>query len=237
MESVLARCQELLGYTFSDPDLLAQALTHPSSESAEVDHNERMEFLGDAVLGMVICEDLYRRLPGAREGELTRVKSVVVSRSTLARVARTKGLGRFVQVGRGLVADASLSMRVLGNLYEAVVAALYVDGGLKAARAFILETLEDEIERVVAGEYHHDFKSLLQQYAQRVLGTTPAYTLVSEEGPDHLKRFCVAAVIAGTRYACGEGQTKKQAEQVAAEKTYQQLLDQEEREAGNPPEK
>ena len=223
MASSLEECQKLLGRKFRNPALLQMALTHPSSESAEVPHNERLEFLGDAVLGMVVCADLYRRLPEAREGELTRVKSVVVSRSVLARAARTRGLGRFVRVGRGMAPESRLSQRVLGDACEAIMGALYLDGGVNATRAFIMETLGEEIERVVAGRHRPDFKSLLQQFTQARLPATPTYEVLLEKGPDHLKRFRVAVMIRSEQYEWGEGKTKKEAEQEAARKTYRRL--------------
>jgi ribonuclease-3 len=218
-----AALEHILGYTFRDKRLLEQAITHPSNTTTEGFHNERMEFLGDAILGFVICDDLYRDLDALREGELTHIKSVVVSRRTLARVARTLGLEDFMIVGKGMAKFKSLPTSVRANVYEAVLAAIYLDGGLRPAREFVLRTLDGEARAVIEGEYAKNFKSLLQQYTHKHMNKTPVYKVLREEGPDHFKTFEVVAVIDDKEYARGVGPSKKDAEQDAARKTLEML--------------
>lgn len=212
----LQAVQQLLGHSFKNPDLLASALTHASIASSRLASNERMEFLGDAVLGLVICQELYRRFPDYLEGELTRIKSVVVSRDTCARVATDIGLMEHLSLGRGIAEAARMPTSLPACAYEACVGALYLDGGLEAARAFILKHMDEEIDRVVAGEHTLNYKSLLQQHAQRDLGATPHYEVLDEKGPNHAKAFEVAVVIHGRRYPSAWGPSKKSAEQRAA---------------------
>jgi ribonuclease-3 len=179
--------------------------------------NERMEFLGDSVLGLVTCEQLYHRFPDYQEGDLTKVKSVVVSRRTCARFSRELNLGEFIFLGKGMnVGSPTTQAGMLADVYEAMVAAIYLDGGLEEARTFILRQLGPEIEEVVEGSTAGNFKSLLQQVAQREFNATPQYLLLDEKGPDHSKCFKIAAVIGRYTYAGAWGRTKKEAEQRAA---------------------
>ena len=208
--------QHLLGHAFKDSDLLTSALTHASIAESRLASNERLEFLGDAVLGLVTCQELYRRFPDYLEGELTRIKSVVVSRDTCARVATDIGLMEYLSLGRGIAEATRLPTSLAACAYESCVGALYLDGGLEVARAFILRHMDEEIDRVVAGEHTLNYKSLLQQHAQRDLGATPHYEVLDEKGPDHAKAFEVAVVIHGRRYPSAWGPSKKTAEQRAA---------------------
>ncbi|MFO0844746.1 MAG: ribonuclease III [Gemmataceae bacterium] len=177
-----------------------------------------MEFLGDAILGLVTCEQLYHRFPDYQEGDLTKVKSVVVSRRTCARFSKQLGLGDFLFLGRGmnLWDGSAVPASMLADVYESLVAAIYLDGGLEVARAFILEHLGPEIEEVAEGPAGGNFKSLLQQVAQREFNATPQYQLLDEKGPDHSKCFKIAAVIGRHTHAGAWGRTKKEAEQRAA---------------------
>ena len=223
----LRQCKESIGYQFSDTELLRLALTHASDKtsggSESTLDNERLEFLGDAILGMVVCEKLFSKYPDFTEGELTTIKSVVVSRSILAKVSSRMGLPAFMWLGKGLGGHEHLPTSLKANIFEAVVGALYLDGGLNAARSFILEHLSGQMSLVEKNQHQKDFKSLLQHYAQREIGRTPTYRVVSEEGPDHIKQFEVVTVIGKTEYATGGGKSKKDAEQHAAEKTYHML--------------
>jgi len=221
----LDACQHVLGYTFKDPEWLHQALVHSSSKLTEGVSNERMEFLGDSVLGTVVAEHLFREYPDFTEGRLTKVKSVVVSRPALARCCQRLGLERFVRVGPGMASDA-LPETVLANVFEAVIAAVHLDGGPEAARRFVLPCLDPEIEAVVADRHAKNYKSLLQQLVQRTHGVTPTYCIIEERGPDHAKEFCVGTVIGDKVADRAWGPSKKAAEQLAAEKTYKRFLDQ-----------
>jgi ribonuclease III len=206
----------MVGYRFRDLGLLTSALTHASIAESRLVSNERMEFLGDAVLGLVICEELYNRYPNYLEGELTRIKSVVVSRETCAQVADRLGLVHFLSLGKGITESATLPASLAACAYEAVTGAIYLDGGLEPAKAFILAHMAEEIDRVFAGEHKLNYKSLLQQHAQRDLGAPPNYEVLDEKGPDHAKAFEIAVTIRGRRYPSAWGPSKKAAEQRAA---------------------
>jgi ribonuclease-3 len=217
---ILEECQNAVGYRFRQPELLRSALTHASGANTRLASNERMEFLGDAVLGLVTCEQLYLRFPDYQEGDLTKIKSVVVSRRTCARFSRGLDLGRFLFLGKGLnhfqQSETGAPSSLLADVYESLVAAIYLDGGLEAARTFILRQLGPEIEEVAEGAHGGNFKSLLQQVAQREFNSTPQYILLDEKGPDHSKCFKIAAMIGRHTYAGAWGRNKKEAEQRAA---------------------
>jgi ribonuclease-3 len=213
---VLEECQKAIGYQFRQPDLLRAALTHASGANTRLASNERLEFLGDAVLGLVTCEQLYLRFPDYQEGDLTKVKSVVVSRRTCARFSRLLNLGDYLFLGKGMNQHTAVPASLLADVYESLVAAIYLDGGLEAARTFILKHLTAEIELVAEGAHGGNSKSLLQQVAQREFSATPQYVLLDEKGPDHSKCFKIAAVIGRHTYAGAWGRNKKEAEQRAA---------------------
>ena len=215
---ILDECQNAIGYRFRQSELLRAALTHASGANTRLASNERLEFLGDAVLGLVTCEQLYLRFPDSQEGDLTKIKSVVVSRRTCTRFSRALNLGDFLFLGKGVhLRDSSVvASSMLADVYESLVAAMYLDGGLEVARTFILEHLGPEIEEAAEGPAGGNFKSLLQQIAQRDFAATPSYPLLDEKGPDHSKCFKVAAVIGRHYYPAAWGNTKKEAEQKAA---------------------
>jgi ribonuclease-3 len=207
---------ELLSHTFADPDLLEEALTHASAGGREHFTNERLEFLGDAILDLVISDHLFEVLPEAREGELTHARSLVVSRRALARVGRALGLEKHLRVDEGIQQRDPYPVSILAGVYEALVAALYLDGGMTPARDFILRTLGPDLERIGAGMPQPNSKSLLQEQAQASGRGIPVYRVVRTEGPDHERRFLVAVGIAGRDLGEGWGRTKKEAEQNAA---------------------
>src|SRR2546429_1017282 len=146
---ILEHCQQVVGYQFRQPDLLRAALTHTSGADTRLASNERLEFLGDAVLGLVTCEQLFQRFPDYQEGDLTKVKSVVVSRRTCARISRLLNLGDFLCLGKGMNIHAVVPANLLADVYESLVAAIYLDGGLDAASRFILKHMGPEIDHVV----------------------------------------------------------------------------------------
>jgi ribonuclease-3 len=213
---ILEECQRVIGYQFRQPELLRASLTHASGADTRLASNERLEFLGDSVLGLVTCEQLFLRFPEYQEGDLTKIKSVVVSRRTCARLSRILHLGDFLFLGKGMHAHAAVPASLLADVYESLVAAIYLDGGLEVAKKFILKYLEPEIDQVAEGAHGGNFKSLLQQVAQREFGETPQYNMLDEKGPDHSKCFKIAAVIGRHSYAAAWGRTKKEAEQKAA---------------------
>ena len=219
----LDACQAKIGYTFCDLPLLEAALTHASGVQHRLSSNERMEFFGDAVLGMVACERLFHQYPEYSEGELTKIKSVVVSRETCARMSEALGLETHLVLGKGMAADPQVPRSVLAAAFESLVAAIYLDGGVGAAERFILRHIDAEIDAAVSCEFGGNFKSLLQQLAQREFGVTPSYQMLDEKGPDHSKCFKIAAQIGQRRFASAWGKSKKESEQRAAHNAINQL--------------
>jgi ribonuclease III len=213
---ILDDCQKAIEYQFQRPKLLRAALTHASGADTRLASNERLEFLGDAVLGLIVCEQLFERFPEYEEGDLTKLKSAVVSRRACAKISRQLNLGEYLFLGKGMNIHATVPANILADVFESLVAAIYLDGGLPAAREFILRHLRPEIEREAAGAQGSNFKSMLQQLAQREFGATPRYDVLDEQGPDHHKCFKVAAVIGRRPYAGAWGRNKKEAEQKAA---------------------
>ncbi|MCC7086633.1 MAG: ribonuclease III [Pirellulales bacterium] len=212
----IAQCELRLGYTFNDKALLLAALTHASGALHRLKSNERLEFFGDAILGFVVCERLFQLYPDYLEGDLTKVKSIVVSRSTCARISQSLSLQDFLILGKGMTTNPRVPASLLADVFESLIAAIYLDGGETAAREFILRFMEPEIEAAVSGEMGANFKSLLQQLAQRDYGTTPTYALLDEKGPDHSKCFKISAQVGSHRYQAAWGRNKKEAEQRAA---------------------
>lgn len=215
-EPVLSRCEERIGYRFQNRKLLTSALTHASGADHRLASNERLEFLGDAILGFVVCEMLYRTFPDFLEGDLTKIKSVVVSRQTCAKISHALELQEFLIVGKGMAASQSVPPSLMADAFESIVAAIYLDGGEPAAREFIERMLQPEIDLTHSGDNGSNYKSQLQQLAQREFGSTPVYQLLDEKGPDHSKCFKISAQVGGQRYMAAWGRNKKEAEQRAA---------------------
>jgi ribonuclease-3 len=214
--AILEECQDAIGYRFTRPELLRAALTHTSGANTRAASNERLEFLGDSVLGLVTCEQLYQTFPEYQEGDLTKVKSVIVSRKTCARFSQELGLGDFLFLGKGVHTYGEMPSNMLADVFESLVAAIFLDGGWEAAKEFILDFIEPEIERVARDAISANAKSQLQTVTQRQYGDTPRYFLLDEQGPDHDKCFKVAAQVAHERFPAAWGRTKKEAELKAA---------------------
>ena len=219
----LQRCQEGIEYQFQNLQLLEDALKHASGVSHRLASNERMEFLGDAILGFVVCEQLYMSYPEYLEGDLTKVKSVVVSRETCARVSESIGLHEYLVLGKGMAADPVIPRSVVAAALESLIAAIYLDGGMEPAKVFIMRHVVPEIEATVSGESGGNYKSQLQQFAQREHGVTPIYQLLDEKGPDHSKCFKVSALVAHRRFTAAWGRSKKESEQRAAHNALNEL--------------
>lgn len=215
-DSALAQCQRVLGYQFKTPSLLHAALTHASSADHRLASNERLEFLGDAILGAVVCDMLYRQYPNCLEGVLTRIKSVVVSRRTCAKLSKRIGLDAFLILGKGMGAPELTPDSVLAAVFESLIGAIYLDGGFDSVAAFLEPHVRPEIDEAADDQGDQNFKSGLQQAAQRRFGETPTYLLLDEKGPDHSKCFKVAAQIGDRRFPAAWGPNKKDAEQRAA---------------------
>jgi ribonuclease-3 len=219
----LENCEKRIGYVFSDKGLLQAALTHASGAEHRLASNERLEFLGDAILGAVVCELLYHQYPEYLEGDLTKIKSVVVSRQTCAKISEVLGMQEFLILGKGMTTHPTVPASLLADVFESLVAAIYLDGGDRAARNFVEAHLGPEIELAVDGESGGNYKSLLQQLAQREHGTTPTYQLLDEKGPDHSKCFKIAAQVGSCRFPPAWGRNKKEAEQRAARNALNEL--------------
>ena len=215
----------LLGYQFADPGLLELSLRHRSwcAENGAVASNERLEFLGDSVLGLIITDHLYRSDPGISEGVLARNRSELVSAVALAGVARTRELGAAMSLGKGEEATGGRNKTsILADGIEAVIGAVYLDGGIGAATVVVLDLLHDRIQDVLYGGLASDHKSQLQELSARRFGQLPRYVL-TEEGPEHEKHFSAQVELNGEPWGAGEGRTKKEAEQAAAEQAFERL--------------
>ncbi|HEX9934384.1 MAG TPA: ribonuclease III [bacterium] len=209
-----------MAYRFHDERLLRQALTHRSCFRKPEEHgcsNERLELLGDAVLGLVVTDILYRRFPQKSEGDLTRLKSLVVSRDVLARAADRLGLGECILLGNGEERSGGRHRRsILADAFEALLGAMYLDGGFEPARGFIQAYLIRDAERFYAGGSGGNYKSLLLEHVQGKGLGSPRYRVIDERGPDHRKEFTVEVLVKGAVLGTGKGPSKKRAEQLAA---------------------
>lgn len=218
--------QDIIGCTFSDADILTLALTHTSyaNEHRLNRNNERLEFLGDAVLNLVISEHLIRISPGSSEGELSRIRASVVSEPALAAIARGIGLGGYLLLGRGEDQTGGRDKdSVLSDSLEALLAAVYLDAGRDAAEQFILRYFAPLIRTALDTRPASDHKTELQELCQDRLRVLPEYRIASESGPDHQKQFIVELSIKGTPYGRGTGRSKKEAEQNAAKEAMERL--------------
>ena len=217
----LPTIEERLGYQFRNRDLLVQAFIHRSflNEHRQLvnEHNERLEFLGDSVLGLIVAEFLYRRLPDHPEGELSRLRSQLVEATMCSHFANQLELAPFVLLSRGeRMNDGRGRTTILADLMEALLAAIYLDGGFETARKVFLDLFQRDIEAALL-EPGKNWKAKLQDWAQKNRQTTPVYKIVSETGPDHSKYFVVVAIVGSETLGQGEGMSKKNAEQAAAE--------------------
>jgi len=225
-----ARAESILGYTFKKPDLLKEALTHASIADNRLQSNERMEFFGDAVLDLIVCEALFLKFPEFLEGDLTKIKSAVVSRRTCAEVSKETGLIDLLIIGKGIHSREQIPSSLAAAVYESIVASVYLDGGFEVVKDYVLRTMNPKIEQISATMHQQNFKAVLQQHAQKFLGGTPIYELLDEKGPDHSKCFEVCVTVDGRRFTSAWGPNKKQAEQKAALLALEELgvLDQKE---------
>ena len=229
MAETISAFQQALGYTFRDLELLERALTHKSfsNEIREVRpaNNERLEFLGDAVLGFVVGEMIFRSFPNLQEGALSKIKAHLVSANMLAAKGRALGMGRFLRMGAGEARSGGAEkLSLLADGFEAVVAAMYLDGGLPATEAFIRRIFEPEVSGIDIGDLSfHDYKTTLQETAQSLGLPLPEYRVVDESGPDHEKAFMVELLWDGETFAHGSGPSKREAQRRAAKEALKKL--------------
>jgi ribonuclease-3 len=216
-----AELEEAIGYRFVNRALLAEALTHRSfvNEAREggVKDNERLEFFGDAVLGLFVGRMLLERFPESREGVLARMKASLVGEETLASLAAALGLGRYLRLGRGEERSGGRDRKsLLANTYEALLAAVYLDGGPEPVGRLVEEAFGPLLAAIAAGSAGRDYKTEFQEMAQTLYGVLPSYVLTDTSGPPHDRCFTVAAFVGGERFGEGSGRSKKEAEQAAA---------------------
>ena len=215
-DELVERAEAILGVRFRDRALIALALRHASHSDSRLDSNERLEFLGDAILGAVVCERIYTKFPDLLEGEMTKIKSAAVSRRTCARVASKLGLEDLLILGKGMQGQERLPSSLAAAVLESVAGALYLDQGYDVAKAWLVKLLDPLIDQAARSGHQQNFKSVLQQHAQQYLDGPPTYRVLDEKGPDHAKAFKVAVELGGQLFAASWGQSKKQAEQQAA---------------------
>ena len=225
-EKKLIHLQRKINYFFKSPNLLNRALTHRSFvNEAGGTENEKLEFLGDAIIGMLISEYLYTRFPHYSEGRMSTIKSAVVSSPTLARRAAKIELGSYLFLGKGEETSGGRKRpSILANAFEAVVAAIYLDSNIEQCRSFVMKQLEGEIEKVSRHGFGKDHKGMLQEYAQSEYGFIPDYHVISTEGPEHKKFFEVTVSLKGVLWGSGRGASKKEAEKAAAQNAWEYIL-------------
>jgi ribonuclease-3 len=225
--AVVQACEEQLGLCFSDKSLLLRALTHRSYlNEADLIYadNERLEFLGDAVLALIVAEWLYQRFPEQREGFLTAVRASLVRSEALAGYARRLGLGDFLLLGRGEHESGGRERdSILAAAFEALIGALYLDQGMAAVARFLWPLIEPLLADLRDGQVYKDARTRLQEWAQARLGATPVYTTVAASGPDHARQFTVEVRIRDEVFGVGSGPSKQQAAQEAAEAAWQKV--------------
>ncbi|MEX2014298.1 MAG: ribonuclease III [Parcubacteria group bacterium] len=213
--------EEIAGVTFKDKSLLKRAFTHRSyineNRASGLAHNERLEFLGDAVLELVITDYLYGRLKDSSEGEMTALRSALVNAETCSKVAQALDANDFLLLSKGEAKDTGRARQyILANTLEAIIGAIYLDQEYDGAKKFILAHIAPLIEDILKDGDWIDAKSLFQEKAQEYTGMTPAYKTIREAGPDHAKRFTVSVTVGSESYGQGEGESKQDAEQKAA---------------------
>jgi ribonuclease III len=226
-EAVAPELDDALGVRFSDPSIRSAALTHRSyAFEQELDvNNERLEFLGDAVLGLVVTDVAYTDFPEMPEGELAKLRAAIVNMSALADVARDLRLGDFIMLGKGEeMSGGRDKASILADALEAILGAIYLDRGLGTARAFIERLFRPRMVAYVRGEGERDYKTILQELASADLHAMPEYK-ISDQGPDHLKEFTATVFLNGKAWGRGMGRSKKEAEQRAAHEAYEKLSD------------
>jgi ribonuclease-3 len=221
--------QGRLGYVFRNAELLERALTHKSFANERRDapsaNNERLEFLGDTVLGFLVGELLYRRFPNLQEGALSKIKAHLVSSAILGEKGRALDIGRFLRMGTGEArSGGSEKLSLVADAFEAIVAAIYLDGGLNAAEAFVRGQFERDVSGIDLGDLSfHDYKTALQETAQSLGLPLPEYRVVRESGPDHEKAFEIQVVWDGEPFAAGRGSSKREAQRRAAKEALKKL--------------
>jgi len=226
--SILTNLENKLNYRFKNLKLLEESLTHPSFHNKDekdiLINNQRLEFLGDSVLELIVSEYIYHKLSSFSEGELTKIKSIIVSKPTLAKWANHISLGKYIVLGKGedLTGGRNKSS-ILSDCFEALLGAIYLDSGLKKTKKFTLSFIKDEVDLITRHNYIEDYKTLLKEISQKKMKCLPEYYLIKEKGPDHKKIFCIEVKLKEISYGTGFGDSKKEAEQNAAHNALKKL--------------
>jgi len=220
--------EKKLDYKFKNRILLKESLTHPSFQKRSLKdkktNNQRLEFLGDSVLDLVVTGYLYRSFPSFSEGKLTKIKSVIVSKDILAKWANNLSLGKYIILGKGEDSTGGRKkLSILADCFEALLGAIYLDGGLQRAKKIISLFIKKETELIIKGKQGEDYKTLLQEISQKKIKCLPEYFLIKEKGPDHKKIFCIEVRLKKIAYGSGIGENKKEAEQEAARNALKKL--------------
>ena len=218
---ILKDLENKLDYKFKNKDLLKEALTHSSFQKRSLKdntaNNQRLEFLGDSVLDLIVTECLYCKLTSFSEGKLSKVKSVIVSKDILAKWANHLSLGKYILLGKGEdLTGGRKKLSILADCFEALLGAIYLDSGLIKTKKIISSFVKEEIILIIKGKYEEDFKTLLQEMSQKKMKCLPEYCLIKEKGPDHKKIFSIEVKLKKITYGTGTGENKKVAEQDAA---------------------
>lgn len=215
MGSDIKQLEQCLGYQFQSEDLIVEALTHKSSKKPY--NNERLEFLGDAVLDLIIGEFLYERFPKSNEGELSKMRASLVNEKGFANLAREIDLGKYIYISAAEENNKGRSKpSLLSNAFEAIMGAIYLEAGLEIVREITNRLLDNVYPRIDLSTLFYDYKTTLQEVTQAKFGETPVYELLESFGPDHKKEFKIAVIIQGKEYATAMGRSKKEAQQETA---------------------
>ena len=214
--AAVKRCEENLGYEFVEKGYLFEAITHASVANTRLCSYERLEFLGDSILGFAVCEYLFKNFPDWLEGDLTKVKSNVVSRQSCAAIGQCLNIEEFLVVGKGIGSKGKVPKSLLANAFESIVAAIYLDSGIDSVKKFLTPFIEKQVTAAIAGGLEINYKSELQQYTQKRFGLPPRYQLLGNQGPDHDKWFQISAQVDKKSFGPAWGKNKKEAEQRAA---------------------
>ncbi|MEA1939514.1 MAG: ribonuclease III [Candidatus Caldatribacteriota bacterium] len=224
---LIKELEENINYKFKNLELFKLALTHSSYSKRnknKISNNQRLEFLGDSVLELIVNEYLYHQLSLFSEGEMTKIKSLIVSKKILTKWANSIFLGKYIILGRGEDhTGGRKKASILSGNFEALLGAIYLDGGFKKAKIFILSFLKDEMNEVTKVKYVENYKSLLQEMSQKKYKCLPKYEVIKEKGPDHKKYYCITVKLKQKKYGSGFGENKKEAEKNAAKDALEKL--------------
>ncbi len=221
----MSEAEKKIGYEFKNISLLEEALTHSSyANEKKTKSNERLEFLGDSVLSIIISDYIFRKNRGVNEGDLTKYRAILVCEHSLAEISKKISLGSLIKLGRGEeMTGGRKRASIVSDAFEALLASIYLDGGMEAARAWLLPLMKDAVEETLAGKHYEDYKTMLQELVQKGSTGKVTYRIIAETGLDHDKVFEVEALVDDVPRARGKGQSKKEAEQRAAKTAYEKI--------------